>query len=141
VANPLPKELCAGSWLAWATLFLLSLAGCSKPASVSPALKIDHQITPQPVQVGRATVDLRVTTVHEQPIAGAHIALEADMSHAGMSPVFGEAKEIEPGRYRAQLDFGMAGDWVILLHIVLPGGGKLDRQIDVRGVRPNQAGS
>jgi hypothetical protein len=31
----------------------------------------------------------------------------------------------------------MAGDWVILLHGTLPEGAKLERQIDVRGVRPD----
>jgi hypothetical protein len=31
----------------------------------------------------------------------------------------------------------MAGDWVILLHIVLPDGQKLEQQFDVSGVRPN----
>ncbi len=54
-----------------------------------------------------------------------------------MAPVFGEAKEVVPGRYQAHLTFEMAGDWVILLHVILPGGQKLERQIDVRGVRPN----
>ena len=44
---------------------------------------------------------------------------------------------IEPGRYQAHLRFEMAGDWVILLHVTLPGGEKLERLIDVRGVRPN----
>jgi len=61
------------------------------------------------------------------------------MSHAGMSPLFAEAKEANPGRYVAYLEFPMAGDWVILLHVMLPGGKRLERQIDVRGVRPNQA--
>ena len=59
------------------------------------------------------------------------------MSHPGMSPLFSEAKETESGRYEAPLQFQMAGDWVILLHVTLPGGNKLLRQIDVRGVRPN----
>jgi len=59
------------------------------------------------------------------------------MSHAGMSPVFAEAKEAGPGRYQAHLEFQMAGDWVILLHVTLPGGKKLERQIDVRDVRAN----
>jgi len=54
-----------------------------------------------------------------------------------MVPVFGEAKEIEPGRYQAHLTFDMAGDWAVLLHVMLPGGQKLERQIDVRDVRPN----
>ena len=64
-------------------------------------------------------------------ITGARVTTEADMSHPGMAPVFAEAKEIEPGRYQAHLSFGMAGDWVILLHIALPGGQKLERQFDV----------
>ena len=46
------------------------------------------------------------------------------MSHAGMSPLFAEAKETEPGRYEAHLEFQMAGDWVILLHVTLPDGKK-----------------
>jgi hypothetical protein len=59
------------------------------------------------------------------------------MSHAGMSPLFAEAKEEQPGRYQARLNFQMAGDWIILLRVTLPGGRKLERQIEVRGVRPN----
>jgi hypothetical protein len=58
------------------------------------------------------------------------------MSHPGMSPLFAEAKEGERGRYQAHLEFQMAGDWVILLHVTLPDGKKLERQIDVRGVQP-----
>jgi hypothetical protein len=73
----------------------------------------------------------------EKPIIGARIAIEADMSHAGMSPTFAEATEEGAGRYTAHLVFKMAGDWILLLHITLPGGEKVERQIDVRGVRPN----
>jgi hypothetical protein len=54
-----------------------------------------------------------------------------------MSPRFADAKEAEPGRYQAHLEFQMAGDWVILLHITLPDGRRLERQFDVRGVQPN----
>jgi hypothetical protein len=57
------------------------------------------------------------------------------MSHPGMSPVFGEAKELPGGRYQAQLQLAMAGDWVLLLHFTLPGGQALDQQVDVKGVR------
>ena len=60
------------------------------------------------------------------------------MSHAGMSPVFDDAREIEPGRYQAHLRFEMAGDWVILLHVTLPGGQKLERQIDVPAFDPTR---
>ncbi len=62
------------------------------------------------------------------------------MSHAGMAPVFGEATEIEPGRYQARLTFEMAGGlgYPAPCH-TCPAGEKLERQIDVRGVRTKQA--
>ena len=59
------------------------------------------------------------------------------MSHAGMAPVFGDAPETAPGQYQAHLKFAMAGDWVVLLHVRLPGGQTLERQFNVSGVRPN----
>ncbi len=59
------------------------------------------------------------------------------MSHAGMAPVFEDALETGPGQYQAHLNFAMAGDWVILLHLRLAGGQKLERQFHVSGVRPN----
>ena len=64
--------------------------------------------------------------------------LEANMSHAGMSPGFGEAKEIEAGLYQAAIAFTMAGDWVILAHVTLADGHKLERQIEVSGVGRTQ---
>jgi hypothetical protein len=71
-----------------------------------------------------------------EPVSGARIALEADMSHPGMAPVFAEATKTGPGQYQADLKFAMAGDWVILLHIRLPSGQTLERQFNVSGVQP-----
>ncbi len=59
------------------------------------------------------------------------------MSHPGMGPVFAEAQELQDGRYQARLNFEMAGDWVVLLHIKLPGGQTLERHVEVKGVRAN----
>jgi len=112
------------------------MTGCSRPAKSPPVVEIEHAISPQPARVGAATVTLKLADATGKPIIGAHIAVEADMSHAGMSPLCAEAKEAEPGRYQAHLHFQMAGDWVILLHVTLPDGKKLERQIHVRGVRP-----
>jgi hypothetical protein len=130
-----PKECRNLLWCACAaTLFITA---CSRPADTSRTVTIEHEISPEPVRIGPVVVSFRLSDSAAKAITGAHITLEADMSHAGMAPVFGEAEEIEPGRYQAHLTFGMAGDWVILLHVILPGGQKLERQIDVRGVRPN----
>jgi len=58
------------------------------------------------------------------------------MSHAGMVPVFAEAREIEPGRYRANMELTMAGDWVVSVHATLSDGTNLDQQFDIKGVAP-----
>jgi hypothetical protein len=111
-------------------------AGCSRSVEPSAFVAIDHNISPNPARVGPATVSLRLADAFAKPIIGARIAIEADMSHPGMSPLFTEATEIQPGRYQAHLEFPMAGDWVILLHVTLADGRKLERQINARGVLP-----
>jgi len=57
------------------------------------------------------------------------------MTHAGMAPVFGDAKETAPGHYQGQLTLNMGGDWVVLAHITLANGKRVEKQIDVSGVQ------
>jgi len=121
----------------FALVAALLATGCSKPEAPQQAITVDHEIRPLPAHAGRAILTLRLTGGARGAVTGAHIAIEADMTHAGMAPAFGEAKEIEPGHYQSPLVFQMAGDWVILLHITLADGKKLERQFDVRGVEPN----
>jgi hypothetical protein len=59
------------------------------------------------------------------------------MAHPGMAPIFAKGKETSSGAYRSTLDLNMPGDWVIQLHIKLPTGETVERQIEVKGVRPN----
>jgi succinate-acetate transporter protein len=96
---------------------------------------VEHEISPQPPRVGPATLSLKLSDAAARPVTGARITLEGNMTHAGMAPVFAGATEVEPGRYRAALEFTMGGDWVILIHAALPDGRKLERQVDVKGVR------
>jgi hypothetical protein len=131
----LPKD--CRTLLALACTATWFVAGCSRPAGSTSEVTIEHEISPAPPRIGPVVITLRLGDRAAKAITGAHIALEADMSHAGMSPVFGEAKEVDPGRYQAHLEFAMAGDWTILLHVILPDGQRLERQINVRGVRPN----
>lgn len=58
------------------------------------------------------------------------------MSHAGMVPVFAEAKELEPGRYRSVMELSMAGDWSVTVHVILPDKRKLDHEFEIKGVEP-----
>ncbi len=115
----------------------LLIAGCSRPAASPDLVTVEHEISPAPARVGITTFTFKLADAVGKAITGARIVVEADMSHAGMGPVFADAKEEQPGRYQARLNFQMAGDWIILLHVTQPGGKKLERQIEVRGVRPN----
>jgi hypothetical protein len=115
----------------------LLVSSCNRPAEPPTLVAIESSISPEPPRVGPATISFKLADASGKAVTGAKIAIEADMSHAGMSPMFAEAKEGEPGRYQSHFEFPMAGDWVVLLHITLSGGKKLERQIDVKGVRPN----
>jgi hypothetical protein len=111
--------------------------GCQRVPKTSSGVVVEFQIKPEPVQVGPVVISVALTDADNHPVTGAQIVVEADMTHAGMSPVFAQTKEVLPARYESHLSLGMAGDWVILLHGTLPNGEKLERQFDVRDVRPN----
>ncbi|HEY1677844.1 MAG TPA: FixH family protein [Candidatus Sulfotelmatobacter sp.] len=131
-------RLFAREWLlAFAFAASLVCAACQKKAPNRTNFAVFFEVTPQPPRVGPVTATVVIDDPQGKPIAGAHVTAEADMSHAGMSPVFADAKEIEPGRYQSTLKLSMGGDWVILFHGSLPGGETLERQFDLRGVRPN----
>ncbi len=110
-------------------------AGCRKPAAADAAIVIESKIAPWPARIGSATVTVTTSDRAGKPVRGARIALEADMSHPGMRPEFGAAREVAAGRYQGQLTFTMAGDWVVIVHATLPGGQTLEKQMEVHGVR------
>ena len=116
--------LCAG----------LFLAGC-QARDAGAGVSVEHEITPRPPRVGQAIVTLRVADDAGRPLGGVRVSLEGNMSHAGMRPVFAEARELEPGRYQSGLEFTMGGDWVVTVRLTLPDGRKVEREFDVKGVK------
>jgi hypothetical protein len=115
----------------------IAATGCGHTADLSQNISIQEEIAPQPARVGEATVFVRLFDRSATPITKAVIMIEAEMNHPGMAPSFKTATETAPGHYQAGVPFNMAGDWVVLLHITLADGKKIERQLDVRGVLPN----
>jgi hypothetical protein len=115
-------------------LFLTLAVACQKTAK-PPDIALQYEIAPQPPRVGATTIDLKLTDKNGAPVSGARVDLEGNMSHAGMGPASVEAKEIQAGKYRGTLQLTMAGDWIVLVHVTLPDGQKLQRQIELSGVR------
>ncbi len=122
--------------LIFAGAAILLLAACQKSGELAPpVITIQHEITPQPARVGSAMITLRLADASDKAVTGARITLEGNMSHAGMGPVFAQAKETEPGQYEAPLELSMGGDWIVLLHLTLSDGQKLERQFEISRVR------
>lgn len=132
LVGPLTRRFRVFLPIAFAVVLLGS--GCRRQAGPSAGITLTHEITPHAVRVGPASITLNLKDAAAQPLTGAHITLEGDMTHPGMEPVFGEANEISPGRYQGHLEFGMGGDWVVLVHATLQNGQHLERQIEVKGV-------
>src|SRR5277367_6305959 len=93
------------------------LSGCAKSRGAADGVTFACESDPRPPRVGPNTFTVTLTGGNNERLAGARVSLEGDMSHAGMSPVFGDAKEIAPGRYQGTLNFNMIGDWMVLFHI------------------------
>jgi hypothetical protein len=117
-------------------IILLLLAGCRRVGQNDLAdIGVNVTVNPNPPQVGQAVVTLTLSEAGGQPLTGAEVELEGNMTHAGMAPTLAQPDEVSPGRYEAPLDFTMAGDWFILVRATLPDGRKLERQVNVPGVK------
>ena len=115
-------------------LLVTFFPACHKPAQNS-GITFKYVVTPQPPRVGATTFDLELHDAKSEAVSGAHVELEGNMSHAGMSPVVGVAREIEAGKYRGTLPLTMAGDWIVLVNVTLSNGQKAQHQIELNGVR------
>ena len=111
--------------------FVAGFASCSSPWTGD--VLIEPEVEPQPPRVGPVTITVRVIQ-SGKPVTGAQTKLELNMSHAGMAPVFADAKEIEPGRYQAKVQLTMAGDWSLVVSVNMPDGTKSFRSFDIKGV-------
>ena len=117
----------------------LIYAGCQQadPVPAPSDIALAWTVTPDPPVAGPARVSITLTDSKTgEPVREAEVRLEGNMSHAGMKPVFGTAREVEPGRYEATIELTMGGDWFLLVEADLPDGRALDRQVELPGVRP-----
>jgi hypothetical protein len=118
-------------------VLVLAVPGCPSAPTAGDAddVKIDLAFQPDPPRVGPEQATVRLSAADGSPVAGAAVKLEGNMNHAGMEPVFADAKETEPGLYQAELELTMGGDWFVLVSARLADGRALQRKVDVRGVR------
>lgn len=112
--------------LALAALLALGLiAGCGR-AGGSPETKDNFTVTfatePAAPVMGAGVVVLTLADPAGQPVTDAAVAIEANMSHAGMVPVNAEEVGGEGGVYRVPLEWTMRGDWYVDVQFTLADG-------------------
>ena len=115
----------------------IQAVGCAKTTGMPADIDFRYERNPNRPRIGPNIFTVTLASKAGERLAGAHVSLEGDMSHAGMSPVVGDAREIEPGRYQGTLDLNMRGDWTVLFHIRLANGVAFDRQVDIRNIQAN----
>lgn len=109
--------------------------GCQSAGDTPSDVDLSWEIEPNPPQVGSSTIHMVLKDSTMQPIEGAQLRLEGNMSHPGMKPVIVNAEEVEPGQYSAEMNFTMAGDWFIIVTASLNDSTEVEKQINVTGVR------
>jgi len=124
--------------LALVVVAMAVTSGCRRGAATAADISARVEITPSPVREGMESVVVRLATLQGTPVRQAHVSIEGDMAHPGMAPVIGDASETAPGRYEAHIDFNMPGDWVVLEHIRLADGRRIELQVDAKGVRAGE---
>ncbi|GAB4513165.1 MAG: hypothetical protein Kow0047_24720 [Anaerolineae bacterium] len=118
----------------WWVIALAILASCTTPAA-SP-IDAAFRLSPARPVVGPLHVEVTLSE-RGTPVLGADVELEATMSHAGMVPIFARMQELGDGRYAAEIDLTMAGDWILITRARLPDGRQVEHHFDVRGVQPH----
>ena len=112
---------------------LLANAACSSGPGGSSELDIVVAFDTPQATVGPATLTMTLTA-DGAPVENAEVEVEGNMSHAGMVPVHGTAREISAGLYEVELEFTMGGDWFLIVDATLPDGSSMQGLHEIPGV-------
>jgi hypothetical protein len=115
-------------------VYAAAAAGCR--SDPSEQITAEWTLEPSPPLAGSDIV-ARIS-LHDSahnPVVGAKLHLEGQMSHPGMSPVVSDVIERGGGIYEAGLRLTMEGDWTLVLTGELRDGGRITKQLDLAGVR------
>jgi hypothetical protein len=133
------RRLCRALFLPCRALLLLALvallAGCGRAEQAASETQDDYGVTfavePAAATVGEGSVVITLKDPQGQPVSDARLDVEANMSHAGMTPVNGQAAPGTDGVYRALLKWTMAGDWFVDVKFTLADGKTVSRRFPV----------
>lgn len=116
-----------------AALLLAGLAACGG-AGGAPPPRVEWSLEPTPPRVGAVTLRFSLADAAGAPLELESVEVEANMSHPGMVPELAAARGLGAGRYEAELELTMGGDWFLLFRGALPDGTPFEVHSDLPGV-------
>ncbi len=129
VRYPIPRRLLLG------VLAQVAISGCSRPRQTEDDnIHVSVVVTPHPPVTGTAHVEILLHDAEGLPVEAKTVKLEGNMSHAGMVPSVAAARRDRQGRWLAELDLTMGGDWVLLVQAELVDGREIERTVRLSGV-------
>jgi periplasmic copper chaperone A len=112
------------------------LSACGSSTATMSSADVQIALLPGQVDGGRNTLHVELRTAAQVPITDATIALEGNMTHAGMAPVIAAPVHDDDdgagdGIYVVPFQFSMLGDWIITVAVELADGTRATRNINV----------
>lgn len=117
-------------------LVLAVAGGCSRPGAADDGVAVAMRVAPEPPAVGLVAVEVRLADADGRPLEAESVAIEGTMAHAGMTPTFAVARTAGPGRWRADLELTMPGDWFVVVDARLADGRRVHRELPLPAVEP-----
>lgn len=111
----------------------LAAAACNRtPENDTGGLNVTLEVGP----AGTQSLIVVIAGDDNQALTDATVALEGNMNHAGMVPVFSasvrdDADGAADGRYTVPFEFTMLGDWIIGVDIIQADGTEVRTHVDV----------
>lgn len=116
-------------------LLLVLAGGCGRSQAAVTETQDDYQVTlatdPVPPVQDAGTVIVVIKDKQGQGVDAARVSIEANMSHAGMTPERAEATGGANGEYRLPLRWTMGGAWYVDVKITLRDGAEVRRRFPV----------
>lgn len=117
----------------------LTVAACGRQSPAADDVAIEFTLMPgQPVVGMPAQGRIALRDRDRALLRLTEVRVEAHMSHPGMAPVIAAATAREDGTLDVPLQFTMAGDWTVHVTGTLADGRRIDRWLQVPGVRPDE---
>lgn len=111
------------------------LAACGRIRQEKSAAEVDAvlelALDPSQVTPGAGRLIFTLTDGQGRPITAATLSVEGNMTHAGMVPVFAQAKADQAGRYVVPFEWTMSGDWLLTVQVSLTDGQQFSQQFPV----------